>query len=239
MSSTTVSEVCPVDPATAPQESAKPAAARPRFRFKRWVHAALILVGLAGLAVCFYEEVYEERWIVKRFGVVEPGLIYRSGQVPAPIIEDVLQKYGIEVVVDLTVRHPEINAQNAELAACKKLGVEHHRYPMGGNGVGTPELYAAAIAKIHECREAGRPVLVHCEAGTQRTGGIISGYRMLVEGAEPILAYEEALRYKWDPEEDKAWPRFLNENMAQIASGLVVAGAIDQMPEELPAFPVW
>ncbi|MEM7626210.1 MAG: dual specificity protein phosphatase family protein [Planctomycetota bacterium] len=225
----------PHEPSTAEPEAATTHCRRPSFWRSRGGRVLIGLLIAAGVGVWFYEEVYEERWIAPRFGVVEPDRIYRSGQIPAPIIEGVLRKHGIEVVVDLTVDEGSA-VQRAEQDAIRTLGITGLRFPMGGNGVGTPENYIGAVAAIHRARQDGQRVLVHCQAGTQRTGGVVSAYRLLVEGKPAGEVYREAQRYDWEPEEDVHWPRFLNAHMRQIAEGLVAEGVLCVVPEPLPVF---
>lgn len=197
----------------------------------------LLLIAAIAVGVWFYEEVYEERYIAQRMGMVQgESLIFRSSQLPGPIVESVLEEHQIDVVVDLTAPDARDDRQAAELAACQKLGIQRYRFPMSGSGVGTPETYAGAITRIHQAVSEGKRVLVHCEAGTQRTGGVLSAYRMLVRGVDPAEAYRESLRYDWEPDEDTAWPIFLNDNMLAIAQDLVDNRVIDNVPQPLPHF---
>ena len=214
------------------------ARAEPRWLGLKRGHAvALLLTVLVGGGIWFYEDVYEERYIAERMGQVEgQPLIFRSSQLPAPIVESVLQKYEIDVVVDLTAPDQDDDRQAAELEACRKLGIERFRFPMSGSGVGTPHSYADAITTIHRAAQAGQRVLVHCEAGTQRTGGVLSAYQMLVRGVSPAAAYHESLIYDWEPDEDTAWPVFLNDNMLAIAQNLVTNDVIETVPQPLPRF---
>ena len=211
------------------------AVAKPRPRRARWRRGLIGLLIAAGVGVWFYEEVYEERWVATRFGVVEPQRIYRSGQIPAPIVERVLRKHDIDVVIDLTGEEDSA-AQRAEADAIRRLGITGLRFPMAGDGVGTVESYTAAIAAMHRADQDGQRVLIHCHAGTQRTGGVVSGYRLLVQGRPAAEVYREARRYDWDPYDDVAWPRFLNGHMAQIAASLVAEGVISAVPQPLPVF---
>ena len=107
---------------------------------------------------------------------------------------------------------------------------------MGGDGVGTVETYARAVEQLAIAERDHRPTLIHCAAGTQRTGGTVACYRLLVRGDDPADVYAEALRYDWEPHKDTEWPEWLNANMAAIAARLVELGVIGEVPEELPSF---
>ncbi len=200
-----------------------------------WARIALA-VALVGGGIALWEEVLEDQFEAKRFGVVEPGEVYRSGQIAPAVIGDVLDRHGIELVIDMAGYDPENPEDVAEEQAVKERGVRVERVPMDGDGVGTPEQYAHVVAEVDRARREGVPVLMHCAAGSQRTGGTVAAYRLLVQGRDPGAVYEEAARYDWDPVKDTAWPDFLNANMPRIAELLVERGVIDRVPDPLPRF---
>jgi protein-tyrosine phosphatase len=193
----------------------------------------LILVTI-GSGILVWEELLKESFIPKRWGVVEDGKIYRSGQLSAALVKKTLEKYNIAVVIDLTGEVSGDKDQEAEKQATQELGIEVYRYPLKGNGTGDIKNYANAIATIVDARRNGKPVLVHCAAGTQRTGGVIACYRMLVEGKPPSQAYAELLRYDWHDEQDQVLLKYINTNMIELANLLLESGVIDQLPEPLP-----
>ncbi len=178
----------------------------------------------------------EKRFVAKNFGVVESQLIYRSGQIQAGLIEQTLEEKRIRVVVNLQgVEHDNAD-QLAEAKAIETFEIESHRFPMAGDGVGTVEKYAQAVALLAKAEKDRVPTLIHCAAGSQRTGGTVAAFRLLVQGATPQAAYDEALRYDWNPRKDTAWPVWLNQNMAAIAQRLVELKAIETVPNPLPVF---
>ena len=79
-------------------------------------------------------------------------------------------------------------------------------------------------------------MLVHCAAGSQRTGGVFAAYRTLVQGMAPEQAIAEMQKFDWDPDKDQVLLDYLNENIGHIAQQLVLAGVIGQVPSPLPAF---
>ncbi len=96
------------------------------------------------------------------------------------VVERQLREHGIRVVVDLMGDDPENAEQPFERAALERLGIELHKCPLVGDGTGDWREYVAAVTAIVRAKEAGRPVLVHCYAGSQRTGGTFALYRLLV-----------------------------------------------------------
>jgi len=206
-----------------------------RLRFRR-IALLLAPIGLAAVAIVLWQTVLKDRLIAKRWGVVEPGKIYRSGQLSRFLIEPMLRDHRIQIVVDLTGDDPGNRDQPAERAAIEKLGIDLRRCPLWGDGTGDIRQYAAAITAIVEARRANKPVLVHCYAGSQRTGGVIAMYRVLIEGVSPADAVAELREYKWDPNRDQILLDYLNQHLAELAALLVENGVIERIPDPLPVF---
>ncbi len=205
--------------------------ANPHARSKKRI--ILYVIILAGV-IWTWEDVVKDRVIPKRWGVVEKGLIYRSGQLSSSLVKRVLERYQIKVIVDLTGTMPDDKDQGAEREAAAELGVEHMRFPLGGEGTGDIANYAGAVAAIVDARRMGKPVLVHCAAGAQRTGGAIAFYRLLVEKKPPSFVVREMARYGWDPKRNKVLLDYIDEHVGELAVMLQEKGAIEEIPEPLP-----
>jgi protein tyrosine/serine phosphatase len=193
-----------------------------------------LIAGLTTAAIWLHNSINQDDAMPKRWGVVEPGLIYRSGQSSAGLIRKILQEHNIAVIVDLAGDDSANKDQQAEKQAAAELGIKILRYRLQGNGTGDIENYARAIAAIVDARNNGKPVLVHCGAGAQRTGGVIACYRVLVEKKPPSFAYAEMMRYDWNPRKDKVLLTYINGHMAELASLLKQMRVIDQIPDPLP-----
>ncbi len=134
---------------------------------------ALILVLLAGL--CFGGEfrMRPDTWgqpvigsSLDNFFRISPDL-YRSEQPTAAQIPD-LKKFGIKSVLSLRHYHTDPHAfEGAGIAT-----FEHH---MDAGKVTTADLVAA----LRLIRAAPKPVLIHCWHGSDRTGFVVAGYRMV------------------------------------------------------------
>lgn len=191
-----------------------------------------LVLAVAGLVTLGVTQKY--RFIAKRFGVVEEGLIYRSGQISKWMFEKTVEKYGIEVVIDLNGIEPNDEHQAAEIASIERLGLQLHRLPLGGNGTGDISRYAEAHEIIAAAASQNRPVLVHCAGGAQRTGGVIATYRVLVQNVPGSRAYAELLEYNWKPGRDQDMLIFVNAQMRELAEILVERGLISKVPDPLP-----
>ena len=197
----------------------------------------VIVVLLIGGGIWVWEGVIKYRVIPKRFGVVQQGSIYRSGRLSASLVKRILVKYNIRKIVDLTAYNPDNRDQQAEKQAADDLGIEIVRLPLNGNGTGDINNYARAIDTIVRAKQQNKPVLVHCAAGAQRTGGVIAAYRLLVEQKSPSFVLNELADYSWDPKDDTALPIYLNSHMAELAALLKQMGVIDDVPSPLPQLP--
>ena len=67
----------------------------------RLVAALAVIAAIIGGGIWLWEVVLEYKFIPKRFGVVEAGAIYRSGQLSPEMIGKTLRKHAIEIVVSL------------------------------------------------------------------------------------------------------------------------------------------
>ncbi len=203
---------------------------------KRFWSIALLLaaVVVVGGGLVLWNKVLKERIYPKRFGAVAEGVIYRSGQIHGSLIGPTLEKYHIQTIVDLTGEDADEADNQAEVIAADKLGVDHVRLSMKGNGIGSVDKYATAIALLDEAANEKRPTLVHCAAGSQRTGGVVAGYRLLIEHEDPADVLAEMQQYDWDPRGDAVLVEFLDENLPAIAAALVERGVIPKVPDPMP-----
>lgn len=192
-----------------------------------------LIAAIIGGGIGLWNGVLKDRLVAKRFGVVVPGSIYRSGQLSPYMVRKTLEKNGIDLVVHLGEQDPNNKAHVAEAQAVKDLGIERRLFPLRGDGTGDIDSYAKAIAAIVEARDEGKQVLVHCAAGAYRTGGVIAAYRMLLEGASPAEAEAEMEQYDWNPD-NPILPEYLNSHMAELTQKLVEMGVLDSVPDPLP-----
>ena len=201
---------------------------------KKLAIAAAVLV--AGIVAVNHEQVtaLRDRFIPKRWGVVAEGKIYRSGQLSRHLVKQVLQRHQIQTVVDLTFDNPQDANHTAEIAAITELGIERRLCPLDSDGTGDAHIYAQAVAAVAAAARQGKPVLVHCVAGAQRTGGVVALYRLLVEGRSSASVLDEMQKYKYDPQRSPKLLEYLNAHIAEIAEDLVRDGTIERVPSPLP-----
>lgn len=193
-----------------------------------------VIAAVAGLVIGGWLGFIRDRVFPKKFGVVVDGQIYRSGQISSSLIKKILTQHKIQVIVNLSAAGANDTDKQAEEQAAKDLNIKVLRFPLNGKGTGDVNNYAGAITAIVEAQKNSQPVLVHCSAGAQRTGGIIAAYRLLIQKKDPAFVVAEMKRYGWSPNGNSDIIPYLNSNMAQLAAILKQAGVINEIPAPLP-----
>lgn len=202
----------------------------------KWLFVAVPAI-VIGLAAWVWFGFIKYRFVPKRFGVVVPGHIYRSGQISAPLVKRILTKYNIRVIIDLTSADPNDPDKQAEKQAAVELKIKVLRFTMSGNGTGDINDYANAVIAIANAEKQNLPVLVHCTAGAQRTGGVIAAYRLLVQKTDPNIVEDEIEKYGCAIDDRPVLRSFVNDNMAELAVRLKRAGVINEIPATMPQIP--
>ena len=135
----------------------------------RW---AILILFLSTCGFIYHASTFR---VIKNFHVVEPGKFYRSAQLTGEEFEDVVRRYGIKTVINLRGSKPGQWWYDDEASALAKLGVR-----LESVGFFTEHVPSAVqLTKYTELlREVPRPILVHCRAGSDRTGEATAMYIM-------------------------------------------------------------
>jgi protein tyrosine/serine phosphatase len=203
---------------------------------RRWRGAAGLVV-LVAAGIWVWSDVLRDRLIPKRWGEVEKGGLYRSGQLHRALIKETLDEFDIDLIVSLLGEEPGNTDQKAERAAAGELGIELVEHPLDGSGKGDVREYIGALEDVLQARREGRTVLVHCGAGTYRTGVLVGWYRLLVEGASPEAVRAEMLSYDVDTDDIDGLADYMNDHVAEVAEALRQRGLLDAVREPLPRLP--
>jgi hypothetical protein len=138
----------------------------------------------------------------KRLREVEPGKVYRAGEMTADGFADAAARFKIRTFVNLQDDYPDPDICRSfwdwrtikESELCRQLGV---RFVLIKPDLIprrlTPLERPAAVDEFLDLmdREDTYPVLIHCKAGLHRTGCLTAVYRMEYQGWTPEEAYEE------------------------------------------------
>lgn len=146
---------------------------------QRLLAALLVLLGVTGPAAFAWRQSGQMR----NFHVVSDGVLYRSGQMSLAGLKRAVHDYGIRTVVSLREAHNPNDAPPdlAEEEFCRKEDLYYYRIPQARWYA--PDGPAPAEAGVRTFRAImanpeNYPVLVHCFAGTHRTGAYCAVYRM-------------------------------------------------------------
>jgi protein tyrosine phosphatase (PTP) superfamily phosphohydrolase (DUF442 family) len=140
---------------------------------KRLLFFIAPVVLVAGAYVAWDQATYN-------FGTVQPGRIYRSGQMPAAALARTLRDRGIKTVLNLRGPNPQLPWYAAEREATLRAGATQIDIPMS-SCVWMSRTQLRTIIKALE--EAERPVLIHCAWGSERTGLVSAFAELLRPGA--------------------------------------------------------
>jgi hypothetical protein len=147
---------------------------RTALRLARWlVWIAAVLVLAAGSYVVWDQAMYN-------FGTVQPGRIYRSGQMPAPALGRTLRDYQIKTVLNLRGPNPTLSWYPPEREATVHAGATQIDIPMS-SCVWMSRIQLQTI--INALETADYPVLIHCAWGSERTGLVSAFAELLRPGA--------------------------------------------------------
>ncbi|PST20364.1 protein tyrosine phosphatase [Rhizobium sp. JAB6] len=120
-------------------------------------------IGFAAVAGGFYAHML---WTTN-FHPVVAGELYRSSQPSASNIAEFQKQYGIKTIINLRGDNSGHRWYDNEVAEAKELNINHIDFHMSSGRELTQE-QAAQLVDI--MRNAPKPILIHCQAGADRTG---------------------------------------------------------------------
>ncbi|HEY1188754.1 MAG TPA: hypothetical protein VGE74_13955 [Gemmata sp.] len=209
----------------------------------RWVLGCVVAALVLGAPAALYRAQYIH---AKRFREVEPGRLYRSGQMTAAGFRENIERYGIKTVVNLQHEEPDpllpdhwlgkgtIN----ESALCAQLGVKYRLLtpdvlPPGNQLDWEPPAVKEWRAVLDD--ESNYPVLLHCKAGLHRTGRLTAIYRMEYRGWSPGEALRElranGYGYVAASEGDEFVIQFIQNYKPRSAAERLAVGSAVQIAE--------
>jgi protein tyrosine phosphatase (PTP) superfamily phosphohydrolase (DUF442 family) len=141
--------------------------------------------------------VVRPEFVPRRFGVVEEGKIYRSGRLTPAAIVRLHDDKGIRTIIDFGAWEPGSVEERREQRTAEALGITRHVFRLEGDARGDPNAYVKALRIMNDPK--AHPVLVHCSAGSERTGCVVMLQRHFHENYTPEQAYAEAQKFDHRP----------------------------------------
>ena len=152
----------------------------------RWTLGLTIAAMLTLAPFFYYRAAYSKD---KRFREVEPGVLYRSGQLTAEGFSERIREKGIRTVINAQDEYPDPELSWSywggkkirESELCRQLGVRYIHLPpdllKGRRGEYDRPEAIDEFLEIMDNKE-NHPVLVHCKAGLHRTGCLAAVFRL-------------------------------------------------------------
>lgn len=157
--------------------------------YLRWFNVVFVITVLVAGPVAY--KMYREEQS-RAFRVVQPGVLYRSGQLPVEGLRRLVHDYRIRTVISL--RDSGSEEDQAEVEYCRTWGIKHVRIPprawWSSEGRPPAEIGLRAFRDVMN-NPANHPVLIHCYAGVHRTGAYCAVYRMDFQGWSNEKALKE------------------------------------------------
>ncbi|MEO1511956.1 MAG: tyrosine-protein phosphatase [Planctomycetota bacterium] len=201
----------------APHEVPAPRA----WSWSRFARNALVIGLTVGGAVWFWDQSLAPNLFPKNFGVVVEGAVYRSGELTPAATRRVVRAHGIRTIVDLGAHEPGTPEEARAQATADALGVERVALDLSGDATGDPNHYVTVLRIM--ASEARQPVLVHCAAGSERTGCAVAMYRHIYQSIPQQDAVLEAQEHKHNPNKNPlltpTFERWVNAVRRSIETG--------------------
>lgn len=126
------------------------------------------------------------------FHTVVAGEFYRSAQPSAGQLQRYVKSHGIRTVINLRGASESAGWYSDEVAAARELGVWHIDFRMSASTMMTRE---AADQLLAIMKDAPKPILVHCQAGADRSGIASAIYSRGVAGKDEETAERQLSMY--------------------------------------------
>lgn len=121
------------------------------------------------------------------FHAVEPRLVYRSAQPSADELRQLVAAHGIKTVLNLRGDNTGKPWYDEEVSTVREIGIQHLNLRMSAYQVLSVQQMDEIVRLI---QQAPKPLLIHCESGSDRTG-LVAALYLLSNGQPATLASQE------------------------------------------------
>jgi protein tyrosine/serine phosphatase len=144
------------------------------------------------------------------FHTITPSEAYRSGQLDNDKLAEYVKQYKIRSVLNLRGKHAGESWYDDEVAMSAKLDVTHYDVSLSSDHELTESEVRQLIDIFHA---APRPILIHCQAGADRSGLVAAMWKVVVDKEPKDRAAKQlSLRYGHIPVGDNsAMDRFFEK----------------------------
>lgn len=149
-----------------------------RFRFRRFSIAVAAVIGSVGAGCGAYAGYLQ---LSGNFHPVIDGQLYRSAQPTADELAAYVRAHGIKTVINLRGAHPGTPWYDDEVAMAGGLGVKHIDFGLFASKVVSAQKIDQLVAMMET---APKPILIHCQAGADRSGLVSALYMRKIAGMD-------------------------------------------------------
>jgi len=133
---------------------------------------------LAGSYICYVID-------QGNFRVITTGEAYRSAQLDRDKLEYYVRRYNIKSVLNLRGQNPYSDWYREELTVSAANRIKHYDIALSS----TREPTENDVKQLTEIfREAPRPILIHCQAGADRSGLVAAMWKVIVDQEQKLEA---------------------------------------------------
>ncbi len=171
---------------------------------KSVLKSTVVVAGISAFSSCT---------LYSNFHTVDEGKFYRSGQMNKFSFVSNVNDYHIKSVINL--RHPDKYLVKSEKKWCEDLGLNYYNIPMS-RGFSKDRI----LEVIEILKNAEKPILVHCQAGKDRTG-IISAIYVIDFKKQPDKALDQlTLKYLYIRTPGRTYPKIIRQYFEETSNGM-------------------
>lgn len=156
---------------------------------RKWLRTGAAAIGMTVLGLGGYLGFLQ---LSGNFHTVIAGELYRSAQPTASQIERYSRDYGIRTIVNLRGSSKNASWYSDEISAAQRLGIKHIDFRMAASKGLTAEQADQLVALL---KDAPKPILIHCQAGADRTGLVSVIYSQRIAGIPTEKAEQQLSLY--------------------------------------------
>jgi protein tyrosine/serine phosphatase len=164
-------------------------------------------------------------WAIEGDGnvhVLVPGVAIRSAEPSGARLVEMKRRFGLRSVVNLRGRNDGQPWYDEEVRASRLLGLQHFDVALSAQHELSPAQVDEVLAMIER---APKPVLIHCNGGSDRTGLVSAAWLYAHGSPKDVAEAQLALRYghfPWLGSKTSAMDRSLEAFEARQARPMIV-----------------
>lgn len=148
----------------------------------KFVIAALVLISLLTAGYFLYMEEQGN------FHPITEGEAYRSAQLDRDELDYYIKKYNIKSIINLRGRNLDEPWYREEIKVSAERKIAHYDLPLSATREPSEE-YVRQLMEIF--KYAPRPVLIHCQAGADRSGLAAAMWKVVVDKKPKLEAKKQ------------------------------------------------